>query len=144
MEISESDLLELHRKLDIIIANTTKKPRKPPNDKKKSQSKWEDEVNEIIDFYNITLNRKSKSIAKTNYAPIIKLLENGYKVKDFKQVVINKVDDKYFKDHPQYFAPTTLFGENFDKYLNSGIIKDESVIEESNDDLFNNEHDASF
>lgn len=56
---------------------------------------------------------------ETHLKHIISRLKENFSVQDCFQVLETKIQDPYFKEHPNYYNPETLFRpSNFEKYLN--------------------------
>lgn len=74
---------------------------------------------EIIDYLNHKAE-KNYRLAETNKGYISSRWNEGYGLKDFKQVVDNKCAS-WLNDPKmnEYLRPSTLFGKKFDDYLNS-------------------------
>ena len=53
-------------------------------------------------------------------------INEKFEFPDFCKVVDLKIKDPHFLENPQYLSPDTLFGTKFEKYLNSGGVKDSS------------------
>jgi uncharacterized phage protein (TIGR02220 family) len=66
------------------------------------------------------------SIANTQYSPanedtmnaILKLMDKGYSLDDFKQVIERKWVKWKGTKYQSFVRPSTLFGKNFENYLN--------------------------
>jgi len=121
-------LNDIQARLAVIEVNTTKKKRvkKEASEATDTQKSIEQQFKEVMDYWNMKF-KKSLKYSKCHRSPIVERLNEGFIIEDFKQVVCNKIDDPYFKDHPQFFMPKTLFGTKMDVYLNSGVIHDEEV-----------------
>lgn len=77
---------------------------------------------EIIDYLNKKTNRPKnkyfKASSKTNRKLIHARWKEGYRLKDFKEVINNKCFS--WMNNPEmfdYLRPSTLFGPKFDQYL---------------------------
>lgn len=74
---------------------------------------------EIITYLNNATGKKFSSIAKATQRVIKARFRDGYSLEDFKKVIDNKVqqwgDDSKMSE---YLRPQTLFGTNFESYLN--------------------------
>lgn len=74
---------------------------------------------EIINYLNLSAGKNFKSTTNSTRELIILRWEEGYRLDDFKKVIDKKVTG--WKDNEkmnQYLRPQTLFGENFESYLN--------------------------
>ena len=94
---------------------------KNPKKKNKPVRKVEPEVVELIDFLNLKCNTKFRPT--THAARIKRALGWGFSLEDLKRVVMNKLQDKYFQEHRQYFRPQTLWqsAEKVESYLQENI-----------------------
>jgi uncharacterized phage protein (TIGR02220 family) len=83
-----------------------------------------EQAKEVLKFFN---KATGKNYTDTRY--IMPLLKKGKKYEDFCVVIMNKMEDKFFKENPRLITPRTLFKEElFDIYLNEGIeIREKSV-----------------
>lgn len=106
----------------------------------------EDNINNIISFFNIETNSSYRASAKNTRLLIRARLKEGFTVKDFKEVICFK--NKQWKDDTkmkEYIRPQTLFGTKFESYLNasrggynnSRFLKTLKEMEESRDKLKN-------
>jgi len=76
-----------------------------------------EQAHEVLKFFN---DKTGKNYTDTRY--IIPILKRGYKYEDFCVVILNKLNDKFFKENPKLITPKTLFKEElFDIYLNEAI-----------------------
>ena len=80
---------------------------------------------EIIDYLNKQTNKNYRNV-ESNKKYIRTRWNEGYRLNDFKVVVDNKVaewlEDEKMK---KYLRPSTLFGTNFDNYLNQKVKKED-------------------
>jgi uncharacterized phage protein (TIGR02220 family) len=77
------------------------------------------EFKEILDYMNGVLGTRYKHTTKKNQGLIKARLKEGFTVDDFKTVIDRK--HKEWSTNPdmlQYLRPATLFGTNFESYLN--------------------------
>ena len=74
---------------------------------------------EIIDYLNEKTGRNYKHTAKANQKVIKARMNEGYTLEEFK-TVIDKKTDEWENDvkMKKFLRPETLFGTNFDRYLN--------------------------
>lgn len=93
-----------------------------PSKSKSSEEKEEIPYKEIIDYLNKKTNRPKnkyfKASSKTNRKLIHARWKEGYRLKDFKEVINNKCFS--WMNNPEmfdYLRPSTLFGPKFDQYL---------------------------
>lgn len=122
MQHVESSLDDIVKKLDIVISNTTKKPKKT-GEKKQTDMLLETQFEEVLAYWNEKFGKNLKK-SKCHRDPIIARLKEGFTVDEFKTVIGNKIDDPWFKKTPRYFLPSTLFGTKMDTYLNCGVCRD--------------------
>jgi len=74
---------------------------------------------EIIDFLNNRCGTNYKSTTKKNRDLINARLKEGFTVKDFERVIIIKYREWVNnEDMCKFLRPSTLFGNNFESYLN--------------------------
>ena len=74
---------------------------------------------EIIDYLNEKTGRKYKHTAIANQRVIKARMNEGYTLEDFKTVIDKKtVEWKNDVKMKKFLRPETLFGTNFDRYLN--------------------------
>lgn len=102
-------------------------------------NKYTEEIEEIIKYLNEKSNKKftTNSVFVNNC--IIELLEDGYKINDFKKV-IDYMSKKWVDDPDKrvYLRPGTLFNkDNFQKYLNGPLLNDDDRLEDSIEDFIN-------
>lgn len=77
-------------------------------------------INEIIIYLNAKCSTSYKTSSEKTKKYINARLNEGYSLADFKKVIDNKVID-WLIDDPhmsKYLRPQTLFGSNFESYLN--------------------------
>lgn len=76
-------------------------------------------VREIVEYLNLKACAKYRTDSKYTIQYIMKRLRENYIVEDFKSVINKKCFD-WLEDHKmrQYLRPSTLFGSNFESYLN--------------------------
>lgn len=84
------------------------------SEKKKLQIKVADRVIQTLN----KMTGKKYQNTQANRKHILARLNEGYKLKDFIQVIRTKKQDPYFINNPKYMRPETLFGTKFDTYLN--------------------------
>lgn len=91
----------------------------------------QEDVNEIIGYYNERLGKRLKPTNKKYINLIQALFSEGYEVEDFKKVIDNKIADwRDSKEMASNLKPTTLFRvSHFDEYLNCVEYKDPDRIE---------------
>lgn len=91
-------------------------------------------IREIIEYLNEKAERKYRSENKQTISLIQARLNEKYTLQDFQNVIDYKSDE--WKDNPKmtlYLRPKTLFGNNFEGYLNA------SQFQKSNQDQKKNE-----
>ena len=81
-------------------------------------------INTIVEYLNNKLNTRYKTTTKSTRDLIKARLNQDFTVDDFK-VVIDKQYDLWHnkEDMSIYLRPSTLFGNNFEGYLNSIVVK---------------------
>lgn len=103
------------------------------NKKEKNDEAVDLNVVEIIDFLNEKANKNFRLAKKETRTLIKNLLQEGFTVDDFKQVINNQVIQ--WKDNPdwdKYLRPSTLFSpKKFENYLNNCPTKKQSPSNES-------------
>ena len=75
---------------------------------------------EIIEYLNLKTEKNFKSTTKATTRLIKARLNEGFTVEDFKTVIDNMKSRWTGTKFQQYLAPTTLFGNKFETYLNQG------------------------
>ena len=75
---------------------------------------------EIIEYLNLKTGKNFKSTTKATTRLIKARLNEGFSVEDFKTVIDNMKSRWTGTKFQQYLAPTTLFGNKFETYLNQG------------------------
>lgn len=84
---------------------------------------------EVVEYLNIRAGTKYRASSKDTKKHIHARFEEGYTLDDFKAVIDKKVSewgkepDKGQKDMRPYLRPSTLFGKNFESYLNQPEVK---------------------
>ena len=78
---------------------------------------------EIIDYLNFKTNSKYKYTTNKTKSLIKARYEEGFRLEDFKQVIDKKVIDWEKTEWEKFLRPNTLFGTNFENYLNQPIKK---------------------
>jgi len=73
---------------------------------------------QIIDFMNNELGTNYRRESKTTIKFIKARLSEGYKLDDFKRVILNKKRSWLNSPMQGYLRPQTLFGSKFEAYLN--------------------------
>lgn len=77
---------------------------------------------EIIDYLNSKTGKKYRDNVQKNKSLIKARWSEGYRLKDFKQVIDNMFKDWSGTKYAKYLRPETLFGTKFDSYLNQGNV----------------------
>ncbi|WP_346887910.1 conserved phage C-terminal domain-containing protein [Clostridium sp. UBA1056] len=75
---------------------------------------------EIIEYLNLKTEKNFKSTTKSTTRLIKARLNEKFTVEDFKTVIDNMKSRWTGTKFQQYLAPTTLFGNKFETYLNQG------------------------
>lgn len=83
-----------------------------------SVDEWE-KVKIIVTYLNQQTGKHFKPTTKQTYKLICNWLKQGFTVDDFKKAIDNKRFE-WTQDykHSQYLRPSTLFGDNFESYVN--------------------------
>jgi uncharacterized phage protein (TIGR02220 family) len=77
------------------------------------------EISEIIDYLNLKSGKNFMKSSKATQSHIKARLNEGYSVEDFKKVIDRKCEQWLSDDRMcDYVRPKTLFGTNFESYLN--------------------------
>ena len=75
-------------------------------------------VEDVIDYFNEVLNKRTSSKGKENTRLIMKIFKTGRTFEDFKYVIdVKKAEWENVEDMKQYLRPETLFGNKFEMYL---------------------------
>lgn len=82
-------------------------------------TKYDDEIKQIIAYLNQKTNKSYKSTTADARRCITARLNEGYTVEDCKQVVDNMVAEWTDPKMQKYLRPITLFGTKMDSYLNA-------------------------
>lgn len=102
--------------------NTNKNEKNEKNDKNDKkivvQKSAEYPYKEIIDYLNSKAETAFKDSSKDSRKHIKDRCDEGYTVEDFKKVIDTKVEEWKKTDMSKYLRPATLFGTNFEGYLN--------------------------
>ena len=78
---------------------------------------------EIIVYLNKTLQTKYKTTSKESKKIIDKKLNEGFTVGNFKDVIDKKYKEWSKTPMAKYLRPKTLFGDNFESYLNEIVVE---------------------
>ena len=80
---------------------------------------------EIVEYLNEKTNSNFKSSSKDTRKHIRARYNEGFSVDDFKKVIDNKTAEWYNNTKMNaYLRPKTLFGTNFESYLNQKLVND--------------------
>ena len=80
-------------------------------------------IKDIVEYLNRKAGTAYRATTPATQKHINARLKEGYTLDDFKKVIDNKVADWKGTEMEQYLRPKTLFGTNFESYLNAKIIK---------------------
>lgn len=99
--------------VEVVEADIVESAAKP------KQASVVGQVEEIVDYLNAKLGTSYKATTKDTVSRIKARLKEGFTVSDFK-TVIDKKADEWSGDEKmvKYLRPSTLFGSNFESYLN--------------------------
>lgn len=81
---------------------------------------------EVIDYLNLKAHTNYRHV-DGNRKLISARLKEGFSVEDCKTVIDKKCEDWIGTEYEQYLRPKTLFGNKFEGYLNSRVIKKQPV-----------------
>ena len=115
----------VHTDIDIELEEDIEK-----NEKKKEKELKKETAKKVIDYLNKKTGKKFR-YGDANLKHIIARINEKFELSDFCKVVDLKIKDPHFIENPQYLSPDTLFGSKFEKYLNSGGVKDTSLKTET-------------
>ena len=79
----------------------------------------EDLYSEIISWLNIKIGANYRVGCKNSQILIDARLAEGYTLKDFVKVINKMSKEWYGTENEKYLCPNTLFGNKFEKFLNS-------------------------
>lgn len=71
-----------------------------------------------INYLNKKANTSFKDTSFANDSNLIRLIDQGYTLEDFKEVIDFKCEKWKGTEFEQYLRPYTLFGTKFESYLN--------------------------
>lgn len=90
-------------------------------------------VESVVSYLNVEANKKFRGETKTTMMRITRRINDGYNFDDFKYVIDVKVSEWKGGSMDKYLRPETLFGKNFESYLNqkeSSNTVDQSEVKE--------------
>jgi len=109
-----------------------KKPRKSHNVKDSVKDSVKDNESDDIKNIIVFLNDKAKTKYRPDTKSTIKLIKARFKekytVEDFKIVINKKTKEWMGSEMNQYLRPKTLFGDNFESYLNQPEFTNRSAL----------------
>lgn len=117
----------LHCNTEVTKCNTEKEKElekeldKDKEIEKNSTAKAEPPIpySEIVDYLNLKTKSNFRSSAKETQRLIKARFNDGFTLNDFKQVIDTKTNEWLFNQQMAiYLRPKTLFGTNFESYLN--------------------------
>lgn len=73
---------------------------------------------EIVWWLNAKIGANYRASSKTTQSLIDARLEEGYTLDDFIKVIIKMSKEWYGTENEKYLCPKTLFGKNFETFLN--------------------------
>lgn len=76
---------------------------------------------EIVDYLNDNAGTNYRSTSKKTKSLIKSRTNEGYKIDDFKTVIMNKSAEWVGTDFEKFLRPETLFGNKFESYLNQPV-----------------------
>lgn len=77
-----------------------------------------DKIKEIVEFLNSESNKNYRYQTVNTQKFIKARLKEKFSVEDFKTVILKKIKEWTGTEWEKYLTPDTLFGKNFEKYLN--------------------------
>jgi uncharacterized phage protein (TIGR02220 family) len=114
-----------YKKRDTPTPSNKRKEKKIKEKKSKvtplppsGESVWGDKISEVIKYLNEKSGKNYRTDDHTTVRVILSLLKANYSVSDFKTVIDNKCTDWLGTEREQYIRPKTIFGDNFESYLN--------------------------
>ena len=84
-----------------------------------SSTKYSSEISQIVACLNKNAGTRFKSDSKNTVRRITARLNEGYTVEDICRVIERKCADWRGTEYAQYLRPKTLFGSNFEGYINA-------------------------
>ena len=109
--------------------NKNEEKKKNEDNKKNKENKIDssnnsnkESINEIVDYLNSKTGKKYRSSTGDTVSKIKARLNDKYTVEDFKKVIDTKVNNWTGTEYEKFLQPSTLFGNNFDNYLNESLI----------------------
>lgn len=106
----------------------------PPSEKEDGEGE-KIPYKKIIEYFNQVIGSKRNHKAKTNRDLIKARWNEGYRFEDFCQVIENMKQAWTDTKWEQYLQPETLFGNKFDKYLNTNERVTKSEAARGSDDI---------
>ena len=86
-------------------------------------------VETILTAFNKATGKKLKMrLDSPNARAVRRTLKQGFSVGDWKDVIIKKVQDPFFKENPHLMNPLTL-SRNFENYLNEKQTRERERVE---------------
>jgi len=75
-------------------------------------------IDEVVDYLNAKSNKRFRGSTRGTRLKIRRRIEDGFCLSDFKKVIDLKSEEWKGTDMDKYLRPETLFGRNFESYLN--------------------------
>ena len=94
-----------------------------------NQSQENQVIESIVDYLNLKCGTNYKSDNPETRQLIRARLSEKYSFEDFRTVVDKKVNDWIGTDYAKYLRPQTLFGKNFDTYLNQPVATNQDEVD---------------
>ena len=107
-------------------ASVTKSNESKSKSKSNKKNIYSPECDAILDYLNQKANTNYRHV-DGNRKLISARLKEGFSVDDCKTVIDKKCEDWIGTEYEQYLRPKTLFGNKFEGYLNSKVIKKQPV-----------------
>lgn len=80
-------------------------------------NEWE-KIQTIISYLNQKAMKHFQPTAKETKKLILQRFKEGFTVEDFKTAIDKKCNDWLYSEYDTYLRPSTLFGDNFESYVN--------------------------
>ena len=110
--------------VDIFEKNVSNSRQRKVKESKGKESKLycpaeaEQVIKTTISYLNKKVGSGHSPYAQKTVGLIVKLLSRGYTAEDMQKVIDKKYEEWKNTEYAKYLRPSTLFGDNFDEYLN--------------------------
>jgi uncharacterized phage protein (TIGR02220 family) len=135
--LNYSSYQTLQNEINIPINKQNNKPDNTRTTPNKNDEEYKKIIKDIVMFLNQTCSTNFKHTTEKTQSIIKARLNEGFTVDDFK-TVINKKFNEWNKDNKmsKYLRPQTLFGNNFEGYLNQKGDENATSIKNYKDSRF--------